>query len=504
MKYIEGIHRKSKISFPESIDDYITDDNPVRVIDAFVLSLNMNDLGFKNTTPPVHGRPGYNPADLLKLYIYGYMNKITSSRKLEIETSRNIELMWLLRRLQPDFKTIANFRKDNKEAIEKVFRQFISLCKEWDLFGMEVVAVDGSKVRACNAKKNNFSKKSLGRKIKYIDEKIQNYMTQIDENDDQETTNRNPDKKEINERIQQLKERKGIYEKYQQELQDGDENEISTTDSDARLMAVNNNGIDVCYNVQTAVDSKHYLIVDYNVINNPTDHGQLSEMSIRAKEIFEVETLKALADKGYYNGDDLLKCEQENIETYVSKQIFSNSTGERDFYSDRFKYDKENNMYICPAGQVIKCIRKKPIDENTKELVYRNTKACSICEYKEKCTTSKRGRAITRDINQDLLDKVDERTNNNKALYKQRKMIVEHPFGTIKRWWGYSYFLTRGLKSVKTEASLTFLVYNMKRVINILGIREITSRLIGRKSPNNLLNFKIPILFHEESQILIN
>ncbi|MHB1392571.1 MAG: transposase [Clostridia bacterium] len=340
MRYIEGVDRKRKISFPEYIDDYITDDNPVRVINSFIDSLGIIELGFKNTSPSYTGRPGYDPRVLLKL-------------------------------------------------------------------------------------------------------------------------------KDIN--------------------------EISTTDPDARLMAVNNNGVDVCYNVQTVVDSKHKLIVDCDVINNPTDHGQLSEMSIRAKNVFEADNLKALADKGYYNADDLRACEKAGITTYVSKQAFANSTGEIEFYLDKFKYDKERNIYICPAGQELNCIRRKPIDENTKALKYKNFKACSKCKYKDKCTKNKDGRVITRSIDQDFLDTVDQRTNENKNLYKTRQMIVEHPFGTVKRSWGLSYFLTRGLESVKTEASLAFLAYNMKRVINIMGIKKMIERLKALNPLFNLSVHKSPI-----------
>lgn len=254
------------------------------------------------------------------------------------------------------------------------------------------------------------------------------------------------------------------------------------------LQQTNNNGVDVCYNVQTVVDSKHKLIVDCDVINNPTDHGQLSEMGKRAKDIFEVDELKALADKGYYNADDLKECEKEYITTYVSKQVFSNSTGEREFYADRFKYDKEKNVYVCPAGHELNCIRKKAIDENTKDIKYKNSKACSNCNLRDKCTESKNGRVIRRSIDQDFLDIVDKRTIENKELYKTRKMIVEHPFGTIKRGWGFSYFLTRGMESVKTEVSLAFLAYNMKRVINILGIKEIIKRLKELSRSFNLFN----------------
>jgi transposase len=490
MRYIEGVNRKRKIAFPEFIDDYITDNNPVRIIEAFVNSLNLKELGFMSKDVNT-GRPGYNPADMLKLFLYGYMNRVVSSRRLETEVARNIELIWLLRKLKPDYRTIAEFRKQNKKSIQKVFHELVALCKAWDLFGMDVVAVDGSKFRACNSKKNNFSKKTLDRKIKYIDEKLEEYMSEIEKNDHNEINSRTPDKEEIKDRVKELRSRKETYQSYQDELKEKKINEISTTDPDARLMSANNNGVDVCYNVQTVVDSKHKLVVECNVISNPADHGLLSEMCKRAMDVFEVDNIKALADKGYYNADDLKACENYSIITYVSKQIFSNSTGEREFYPDKFKYDKEKNVYICPTGQELDCRRKKPIDESTKELIYRNYGACSKCEYKSKCTKSEKGREVARPLDQDFLDKVDQRTTENKELYRTRQMIVEHPFGTIKRGWGLSYFLTKGIESVNTEASLAFFAYNMKRVINILGVNEILKRLKGLKSSSNLFNLHI-------------
>jgi len=497
MRYIEGVNRKRRIAFPEYIDEYITENNPVRVIEAFVDSLDLTAMGFKNAENISTGRPGYNPADMLKLLLYGCMNKITSSRRLETESGRNIELMWLLRKLKPDHRTISEFRKQNQETIPKVFHQLVILCKGWDLFGMEVVAVDGSKFRASNSKKNNFNKKNLNRRLKYIDEKLNEYMTELELNDASEISNRIPDKEEIRSRVKELRLRKEKYQRYHEVLETKDVNEISTTDPDARLMAVNNNGVDVCYNVQTVVDSKYSLIVDCDVINNPTDHGQLSKMSKKAKDIFEVNSIKALADKGYYNADDLKECERENIQTYISKQVIANSTGEREYYPDKFEYNKEKDVYICPAGYELRCTRKKAISEQTKDLVYKNNQACSRCEYKELCTKNKKGRTIRRSIDQDFLDTVDQRTRENKELYKTRQMIVEHPFGTIKRGWGISYFLTRGIRSVKTEAYLAFLAYNMKRLINILGTRTMLERLKGISTLLTSLSYIIGTYYYK-------
>lgn len=487
MRYIEGVSRKRKIAFPEYLDDYIAQDNPVRVIEAFVDSLDLKELGFVRAVPADKGRPGYNPADMLKLFMYGYMNKITSSRTLEREAIRNIELIWLLRKLKPDYRTIAEFRRQNKEAIQNVFHQLVSMFKSWDLFSKEVIAIDGSKFRASNSKKNNLNKKSLDRKIKYINEKLNKYMAKLDENDSKEIDNRTPDKEEIRERIRELASRKKTYQDYNDKLDNKGISEISTVDKDARLMSVNNNGVDVCYNVQMAVDNKNCLIVGYDVINNPSDQGQLYKMSKKSMAALGVDNIKVLADKGYYNTKDLKACEKENIKTYVPKQIFSNATGNREFYSDKFIYNKEEDVYICPAGHKLSCARKRPIGDKTKRLRYTNSSACKACEFRGLCTKGNRGRYITRDVNQGFLDIVNKRTEENKELYRTRQMIVEHPFGTIKRGWGLTHFLTRGLTSVKTEIALTFSAYNMLRVINILGVKEIMKRLRG--------NFFFPNLF---------
>lgn len=484
MGYIEGQDRNQIIMFPESIDEYISDDNSVRVIDAYVEQLDMEKLGFQRTTAPVMGRPPYSPKDLLKLYLYGYLNRVRSSRRLEHEAIRNIEVIWLLKKLKPDFKTIADFRKDNKKALKAVFRDFTKLCDEWNLFGKELVAIDGSKFRASNSKRNNYSAKKLERHIKYIDEKIENYMRELDEGDTTETCDRKPDASEIKEKLQQLRERKNKYEKYKEHLDKTGENEISTTDPNARLMCNNNNNVDVSYNIQTTVDSKHKIIVDFKVSQKPNDLGELDNMALRAKKLFKGKEFEALADKGYYKAEDLKKCVENGITPYVTKQIYSNGTGNRDFYGDRFKYDKEKNVYICPAGKELYYARDRK--QKGKGIIgheYRNYEACKNCEFKDRCTKSEKGRVICRHVDQDFLDTIDLQTELNMEKYKLRQMIVEHPYGTIKRSWGAYYFLTRRKISVTAEISLSLLVYNLKRVMNILGNDELIRRLKERKRP---------------------
>lgn len=483
MGYIEGQDRNQIILFPESIDDYINDDSPVRVIDEYVKQLDIGGLGFNKATCPIKGRPPYDPKDMLKLYIYGYLNRIRTSRRLEHEAARNIEVIWLLKKLKPDFKTIADFRKDNKKAIKSVFRDLTRLCDEWDLFGKELVAIDGSKFRACNSKRNNFSAKKLERHIKYIDEKIDRYMQELDEGDVTEATDRKPDASEIKERIQQLRNRREKYKAYKKQLEKSGKNEISTTDPDARLMCNNNNNVDVSYNVQTTVDSKHKLIADFKVSQKPNDLGELDNMALRAKKLFGGKEFEALADKGYYKAEDLKKCVENGITPYVTKQIYSNGTGDKDFYTDKFKYDKEKKAYICPAGKELYYYRDRKKDGQVIGHEYRNYEACKDCEFKDRCTKSKKGRTICRHVDQDFLDTIDLQTELNMDKYKLRQMIVEHPFGTIKRSWGAYYFLTKRKISVTAEISLSFLVYNLKRVMSILGNEEILRRLREKRKP---------------------
>lgn len=476
MAYIKGEDRKQITLFPEAIDDYVTPNNPVRVIEVFVNSLNIAELKFLRTDPNVMGRPAYDPRDMLKLYLYGYLNKIRSSRKLETEAGRNLELLWLLRKLKPDFKTIADFRKDNSEALKGVFKQFTLLCKDWDLYGQKVIAVDGSKFRASNSKRNNFNEKKIQRHLKYIDEKISSYMEELDRNDEEEADIHVPSKEEVKKRIAELNQRKDKYIAMQEELAATGATEISTTDPDARLMAVNNNGVEVSYNVQTAVDQKYKLVVDSEVINSPADQGQLSMMANKAKEALGIEEIKVLADKGYYSSKDLIECETSHIETYVPKPNYNGGVANPDFQTNKFEYDQDKDQYRCPAGQTLYPGRIREVN-GVKYQVYKNQRACQQCLMKDQCTKAKKGRTVHRNLDQPLLDEIDRRTRGNKELYAQRQMIVEHPFGTIKRAWGFTHFLTRGLSSVGTENKLHLLAYNLRRVISILGVEEIVKRL---------------------------
>jgi len=477
LAFIQGIERNQKMMFPEYVEEYIDEENPVRVIDEYVNTLNVKTMGFTKADEQRKGAPSYHPKTHIKLYLYGYMNSLRSSRKLEKETYRNVEVIWLLEKLQPDFKTIADFRKENKKQLEEIFKDFTLLCKELELFGEKFIAVDGTKIKASNSKKNNYTKKKIKRQLKYIEEKAKEYIEQLDQNDDEDdkTDEKKYTKKELKEKIEQLKKRKEKYEALEKNLSESKENEISTVDKDARLMDNKNNGLEISYNVQTAVDAKHNLIVAYDVINNPSDQGNLNKMAEKAKEIFDKEEIDAAADKGYYQGEDLKKCEENKTTTYVTKQTQSNSTGDREFYGDKFKYNKKRDIYICPAGNEL--YRTKHKKEDPERVRYKNYEACQKCEYKTRCTKSTKGREINRNKHQDFLDKVDARTKEYMEKYLQRQMIVEHPYGTIKRSMNAGYFLTRGLASVKAETALVMLAYNMKRAIKIIGVKKIIQKI---------------------------
>lgn len=484
MPYVKGVDRKQITLFPESIEEYVAFDNPVRVIDAFVGQLDLVVLGFTFALCPKIGRPPYDPGVLLNLYLYGYLNRIRSSRRLEHEAKRNLELIWLLEKQSPDFKTIADFRKNNKKALKEIFRDFNRLCKKWDLFGKETVAIDGTKFKASNSKKNNYSQKKLERHKKYIDEQIDRYLGELDENDEIEQCDRKPATEEIKKRIEELKKRKKRYEGLEEELKLSGQNEISTTDPDSRLMSNNNNTVSLSYNVQTAVDGKHSLIVDFEVTAKPNDLGQLSGMALRAKKILEVENLEVLADKGYYLSGCLQTCVENNIRPYVSKQARSNKTGDEDFYIDKFHYVLEKDLYICPAGKELKYARTRSTKSGgVTGYDYRNYEACLVCVDKARCTQSKKGRSIYRSKDQDFLDRIDLKSKEDLKKYRKRQMIVEHPFGTIKHVWDAGYYLTRGKESVSTETALSYFAYNLKRAINILGAREIVKRLKEKGKP---------------------
>lgn len=483
MAYIQGYNRNQAQMLPDYLENYIDEENSTRVIDAFVEQINIRKYNFTKINKGGRGAPSYNPKDMLKLYLYGYMNGIRSSRKLEKSTYNNIEVMWLICKIHPDFKTIADFRKENKKQLKEIFKEFNLLCKEWSLFGAVLIAVDGTKLRADNSKKNNYNQKKIDRQLKYIDEKVSEYLKALESEDKEVEVEIKPkySMEELKERIKKLKERKEFYETLDKQLKDNDINEISTTDPDARMMDNKKNGLEVNYNVQIAADSKNKLIIETEVTNSPCDQGHLNSMVQASKEelgLSEKDKIEVLADKGYYQAEDLIKCEENGTITYVTHQVYSNATGDSNYYSNKFKYDSKEDIYICPEGQSLYRINHKTAFPA--QIKYKNLNACKNCPQKEKCTKSSKGRVINRSKHQDFLDIVDERTLENIDKYRQRQMLVEHQFGTVKRAMNAGYFLTRGLESVRAEAALIFLAYNMKRVINIIGVKGIIERIKAR------------------------
>ncbi len=483
-RYINGENRNQLKMMPISLDEMIEEDNPVRVIDELVESLDIKALKFKHAITKETGRKPYNPRHMLKLYIYGYFNGIRSSRKLEKECKRNIEVMWLLDNLTPDDKTISNFRKENKKAITGVFKQFSMLCNELGLYGKEIIAVDGSKFRANNSRRKNYTKNKVKKMLEHHEETAKKYIEILKENDEKEKNEETVKhtKEEITTKLEEAQKRIKELTKMAEEIKKN--GEISITDPDAKHMSVSNNGTDIAHNVQAAVDNKHHLVVEIDVISNPADQNQLHNMSSKAVEELglketeeKTDIITVLADKGYYSGEDLEKCKKDKIRTIVPKQKTGSKIGDKRYIKDNFKYDKEKDIYICPNGEILQNISKP----STKDQTYRNTQACKKCKDKDKCTTAEKGRTIKRGPYQEVYDEVDKRTLENKELYKQRQMIVEHPFGTIKRTLGFSYFLTRGNENVTAESYMHFFTYNLIRVINIIGIKKLLEILRDKK-----------------------
>ena len=471
--YIEGkVNTKQYSLIPICYDEMISEDNPVRVLDAFVESLDMKELNFKNADrqKSLAGRPSYNPKDMLKLYLYGYFNGIRSSRKLAKECERNIEMMWLINELKPDFRTISDFRKNNISNMKYVFKEFALLCDSLNLIGKEIVAIDGSKFRANNGRKNSYTKGKLEKQIKYYEENIRKYIEVLDKEDLEEKDNNvKVSKKAVQKKIEEAKERIKELEEIKKEVEE--KGEISITDQDARHMKTSNNGTDISHNIQIAVDNKADIVVALDVTSSPADQKQLSNMAIKAKQELGVEKITAVADKGYWNGEELKKCEENDITTIVSSP---EEQGNQGYKKSNFKYDKENDCYICPQGKILN--RRKG-----KSNKYDNTKACKDCPKRNLCTKSKRGRILERSEYEQIYKINKERQKENMQIYKTRQMIVEHVFGTVKRDLGYTYLLLRGNEKVKGESFMHFLIYNIKRVCNIKKTKDIIEAINAMK-----------------------
>jgi transposase len=475
MTHIAGLDRSQLLLLPEAIDDYVGADNPVRFIDAFVAGLDLTAMGFVRVSPKATGRPGYAPSDLLKLYIYGYLSRVRSSRRLEAEAHRNIEVIWLLGGLKPDFKTIADFRSDNRAAFKTVFREFVILCRRLDLFGRELLAVDGTRIKAVNNKDRNFTTGSLQKFIAAADKKLEDYLNRLDAGDTQEHATNGSWVKNLAQKIAALKEKRGEYAAYLSALEKSGESQISLTDPDSRAMAAHTK-VGVGYNAQIAVDAKYKMIVEQAVTNDVLDMGLLQQTAEPAREVLGIGTISVVADKGYFRTEDIAACEKAGLMPHVPKPQRGPAVASGFFRKDEFRYDAAQDAYICPGGHELKPIRQGRL-RNMRKVDYANASACRDCSLRPRCTNNYR--AISRLENEDALERMEERIAARPDLIDRRREIVEHPFGTIKQWMNQGAFLMRGLEKVRAEFSLTALVYNMRRALNILGVETMMAAVRG-------------------------
>lgn len=475
MGYRQGESREQLTLLPICLDDYIGEDNVCRVIAGYVGTLDLEAMGFRYAVLKGTGSPPYNPASMLCLYLYGYMNRIRSSRRLEAETHRNVEVMWLMEKLSPDDKTISEFRRNNAGALKQVFRAFSLWCSEQGLYGKQVVAVDGVKIRANSSRKNIHTQKLTEKQLAEVEKKIGQYMAALEENDEAEKSDARPSPDAIQAALSHLNEKKGELEGYLGQIKENGGVEISTVDPDCRLMKQGGDGrnLDACYNVQTVVDERHKLIVDFDVTNCPDDKGGLIAMTESAKEIMGVKEITALGDKGYYDGEDISICEAGGTTCLAPRMLSGRGAPNPEYNQEHFRYDSENDCYTCPKGRRIPFRhtkkRKGAKGKFVEVKVYRDTKVCKDCPSHAECTKEKYGRTLVRSPWQDALDIVDVRLQQteNRELLAKRGQIVEHPFGTAKHGWGYRNYLCRGLRKTTGEQSMVFLAYNFRRVINI-------------------------------------
>jgi transposase len=466
--FVEGVDRGQSTLFPALLDDYVAEENPVRAVDVFVSGLDLDKLGFVGVQPLDTGRPGYHPGTMLKLYIYGYLNRVPSSRRLERECQRNIEMIWLTGQLAPDFKTIADFRKDNGKAIREVCREFVALCRKLDLLSAASVAIDGSKFKAVNARDKNFTEAKMKRRLERIDESIARYLSQL------ETADRHGDAvpeakvERLKSKIEKLKEEIVRLNAINAEMMKTEDKQISLTDPDARSMATSgkDTGI-VGYNVQIAVDTQHHLIVAHEVTNVGTDRHQLANMAEKARDEMVVETLDAVADRGYYDSEEIRACEESGITVTLPKPMTSGAKAAGRFGKQDFVYVAADDVYRCPAGERLTYHYTNVEDRKTLRRSW--TSACKTCALKAQCTTGSE-RRISRWEHEAVLEKVQDRLDHNPAAMGVRRQTAEHPFGTIKCWMGATHFLTQKLPKVATEMALNVLAYNMKRVMAIAGV----------------------------------
>ena len=465
MNHIRGVDRAQTLLLPETVEDYVAAENPVRFIDAFVASLDLHALGFARAIAAYTGRPAYEPGALLRLYLYGYLHRVRSSRQLEKECHRNLELIWLLRQLAPDHKTIADFRRDHRAGFKLVHRQFHLLCHQLKLFGRELVAIDGTKLAAVNARDRNYNQKKLAELLARADARLAEYLQQLDAGDTSDAHEEQLTRAELEKKIAALRDKKDWHEELLGRLEEEEAKQVSTTDPDARKMHASQ-GTVIGYNAQSAVDAQHKLIVAEDVTNDGTDVQQLASVASEAKQTLAVDALEVVADPGYYNNAEVSLCAEKNITPYIRKPDTSANTARGLYAKKDFTYDPQKDVYVCPAGTEL--THRFDTYELGRSLRYYRTNACAKCPLKEKCTRNQ-SRTITREENEGLMEAMAAHPEKMRL----RKALVEHPFGTIKRWFGYTYFLVKGLEQVRCEWTLITLSYNLKRVLNLVSFAEL-------------------------------
>jgi transposase len=470
--FIEEADRGQLSLLPGSLDDWVGKDNPVRVIDAFVDGLDLKKLGFETVEPLDIGRPGYHPSIHLKLYIYGYLYRVQSSRRLERECHRNLEVMWLLGRLAPDHKTIADFRKDNGAAIKKACGQFVELCRSLGLLSKGSVAIDGSKFKAVNNRDKNFTEAKVEKRRTQLEESVARYLAQLDTADRQEPSETIELKKtHLKEKLEKLKSEMDKLAAIEQQVLASPDKQISLTDPDSRSMATSGRGSGIVgYNVQIAVDTEHHLIVHHEVTNVGTDRAQLASTATAAKEALGVDKLEAVADRGYFNGEEIKACDDAGITVTLPKPMTSSAKSAGRFGKQDFVYKPQEDVYVCPAGE--KLTYRFTAEEHGQKLRRYWTDACHTCPIKAQCTTGKE-RRITRWEHEGVVEAVQERLDKNPDAMRTRRETVEHPFGTMKMRMGATHFLCTTLPKVATEMALCVLTYNLTRVLNIVGVEKI-------------------------------
>jgi transposase len=468
-RFIEGEDRNQSTLFPECLDDYIAEDNPVSVIDVFVDELDLAQLGFGRVEPKITGRPAYHPSILLKLYIYAYLNRVQSSRRIEREAQRNVELMWLTARLMPDHKTISDFRKDNSKAIRGVCREFVVLCRRLNLFTQALVVIDGSKFKAVNNRDRNFTRAKMKRRLAQIEASLDRYFDQLERADRDESSITDVKTVNLKDKIATLKQEMARLGALEVQMQEAPDKQVSLTDPDARSMKSRGNGI-VGYNVQTAVDAEHHLIVAHEVTNKGSDRSQLSPMATQASEAMDTKDLTVIADAGYFKNEELLSCHEAGITANVPRPQTSGNQAKGLFRREDFHYVPEKDEYRCPANE--RLIWRMTSEEKGLKIHRYWSSNCKTCSMKSLCTRG-RERRVTRWEHEAILEAMQDRLDCDPEIMRVRRQTVEHPYGTLKTWMGSTHFLTRTLNRVSTEMSLHVLAYNLKRVMNILGVKPL-------------------------------